>query len=574
MYRVNYIQPNNPTYEERKNMVKIALEEVGRLEDFDNLLELLAPPKEITNVAPPGIAKGKGIKIGIIGAGVAGLSAAFELRKLGFDITIFEQQKHRIGGRIYTYYFDKERDLYGELGAMRIPVIHESTWHYIDLFKLPTSKFVDNNSNAYIYARNIRVRNDSEGIGVSREIYPQFNLTPAEKQLSWRQLIGLGLEKELYKLDPSTRRELVEIKKEYSPKINALGDLSIRRVMELNGLSEGAMELIASVSSLLRYFYYNSYIENLQEQYTIDYAFRYYINGGFSNLSNAFYNSLISESPKEYTNIPKDDLGTVTFKMGRSVNEMHFNSDNNKVSIYYSTGDRPEQVYSEEFDYVVCAIPFSSLRNIDLYPMFSTDKMQAIRDLNYTQSQKTLFLCNDRFWEEEPAKIVGGSSTTDLVISTIWYPNNPTINSTNRRIKESKRHKRKVMQDNPGVLLASYNLNQDAIRLGNNQPYIDRVKRQVENVHGLPLDYLNSVVEDYKLIQWDQEDGFFGAFCYYLPQQQRLFAYSSAKSEYDEKVYFAGEHVSTAHGWLQGSFNSAMKAANDIAVHYKNNFIN
>lgn len=574
MYRVNYIQPNNPTYEERKNMVRIALEEVGRLEDFDNLLELLAPPKEITNIASPGIAKGKGIKVGIMGAGVAGLSAAFELRKLGFDITIFEQQKQRIGGRIYTHYFDKERDLYGELGAMRIPAIHEAAWHYIDLFKLPTSKFVENNPNTYIYIRNTRVRNDPQGIGVSREIYPQFNLTAAEKELSWRQLIGLGLEKELYKIDPEIRRELVEIKKEYSPQINALGDLSIRRVMELNGLSQGAMELIASISSFLGYFYYNSYMENLQEQYTVDYAFRYYINGGFANLSNAFYNSLISGNPKEYINIPQSDLGTVTFKMGRSVNEMHLNSDNNKVSINYSYEDRPEPVYSEEFDYVVCAIPFSSLRNIDLYPMFSTDKMQAIRALNYTQSQKTLFLCNDRFWEREPSKIVGGSSITDLVISTIWYPNNLTINNTNRRTKESKKHKRQITLGNPGVLLASYNLNQDAIRLGNNQPYIDRVKRQVANVHGLPLDYLNSIVEDYKLIQWDQEDGFFGAFCYYLPQQQRLFAYSSAKSEYNERVYFAGEHVSTAHGWLQGSFNSAMKAANDIAAHYKNNFIN
>ena len=180
---------------------------------------------------------------------------------------------------------------------------------------------------------NTPVRNDPQGIGISREIYPQFNLTAAEKELSWRQLIGLGLEKELYKIDPETRRELVEIKKEYSPQINALGDLSIRRVMELNGLSQGAMELIASISSFLGYFYYNSYMENLQEQYTVDYAFRYYINGGFANLPNAFYSSLISGNPKEYINIPQSDLGTVTFKMGRSVNEMHLNSDNNKVSI-------------------------------------------------------------------------------------------------------------------------------------------------------------------------------------------------------------------------------------------------
>lgn len=175
-----FIQPNNPTYEERDNMLKLALEEVGRIEDYNNIKELLGPQADITKIISPG--KGKGINVGIIGGGVAGLSSAFELRKLGFNITIFEEQKERVGGRIYTYYFDKDKKMYGELGAMRIPVSHGTTWHYIDIFGLETRPFVQENENGIIYIRNKRARNDPEGRSVMKNIYPEFNLSTFEKK--------------------------------------------------------------------------------------------------------------------------------------------------------------------------------------------------------------------------------------------------------------------------------------------------------------------------------------------------------------------------------------------------------
>ena len=45
-----YIQPNNPTDEERYKMLKIALEEGNHPEDFQNLVELLSPPRDITTI--------------------------------------------------------------------------------------------------------------------------------------------------------------------------------------------------------------------------------------------------------------------------------------------------------------------------------------------------------------------------------------------------------------------------------------------------------------------------------------------------------------------------------------------
>lgn len=567
---VKYIQPDNPTDDERHKLLKMTLEEANRIEDFNNLLELLSPPKDITTIGSSEM--GKGIKVGIIGGGLAGLSSAFELRKLGFDITIFEMQEKRIGGRIYTHYFDKNKKFYGELGAMRIPISHETTWHYINTFGLKTRPFIQNDENAFIYVRNKRARNDSKGKSVMENIYPEFNLTPKERNTPWQKLIGDALSRNLLKISPSIRKELLQIKKEYSLTIEYLGSLGIRKVLEKMGLSEGAIELISSVAPFLGSFYYQSYSENLIEEYTVDYAYRYEIVGGAVNLPLSFYNSLMSKKPKEYNNI-KDGFGKVTWRNGKTVTGIYKGKESNKVTIKYKK-EKSSETFKQTFDFVICAIPFSSLRNVDVYPMFSTEKMQAIKEVFYTSSQKTAFMCNERFWEKgnDDERIIGGGSSTDLPIQTIWYPGYGN-NGNNSEIESDKNaiEKKHNLYDEPGVLLACYNLGQDAIRVGNldNKVRTEEIKRQVEAVHGLQVGYMESVVEESITVDWNREKGFYGGFCYFKPEQQKLFSYAMAKPEYDNRVYFAGEHVSLTHGWIEGAVSSGMKAANHIAENYK-----
>ena len=94
-----FTQILNPTNEQRQEMTRNTLEMAGRPEDYENIVRLLSPPPDITNYAQPG--ELKGVKIGVVGGGLAGLSAAFELRKLGADITILDANDSRIGGRVY-----------------------------------------------------------------------------------------------------------------------------------------------------------------------------------------------------------------------------------------------------------------------------------------------------------------------------------------------------------------------------------------------------------------------------------------------------------------------------------------
>lgn len=567
----NYIQPINPTDEERYKMLQITLQEVNRLEDFYNIIELLSPPKEITTIKAPGSCKG--ISVGIIGGGLAGLASAFELRKLGFDITIFETQENRIGGRIYTHYFDKEKRFYGEFGAMRIPASHETTWHYINAFGLKTRPFIQSNENAFIYVRNKRARNDAKGRSVMENIYPEFNLTPIERITPWQKLIGDALVSNLMKIDPETRKELIQIKNDYSPIIKYIGSKSIRQVLENSGLSQEAIELISGIAPFLGTFYYNSYSENLIEEYTLDYAYRYEIVGGMVNLPLSFYYSLLSERPEEYSSINEKDLGKVVFGNGKTVTGIFKEDKSNKVILEYENSKALE-TRRQTFDYVICAIPFSSLRNIKIYPMFSSRKMQAIKEVFYTSSQKTLFMCRERFWEKggKDERIFGGGSSTDLPISTIWYPSH-NISMYNHDIngKDMPDLKSNNLFDDSGVLLASYNLNLDSIRLGNLQDNVrfEKIKRQIEAVHGLEDGYLQSIVEENLTVDWNRENGFYGGFCYFKPEQQSLFSYSMEQPEYNNKIYFAGEHISLTHGWIEGALSTGMKAANNIAEYSK-----
>ena len=73
------------------------------------------------------LASGRGSKrVIVVGGGLAGLCAAYELAALGHDVTVLEAQE-RPGGRVHTLRAPFSDDLYAEAGASRIPTSHDLT---------------------------------------------------------------------------------------------------------------------------------------------------------------------------------------------------------------------------------------------------------------------------------------------------------------------------------------------------------------------------------------------------------------------------------------------------------------
>ena len=86
-------------------------------------------------------------KVLILGAGMAGLVAGYELSKLGHDVTLLEARP-RPGGRVFTLREPFADGLYAEAGAARIRDNHSLTLKYVNMFNLPLEPFYPSNLKA------------------------------------------------------------------------------------------------------------------------------------------------------------------------------------------------------------------------------------------------------------------------------------------------------------------------------------------------------------------------------------------------------------------------------------------
>lgn len=447
---------------------------------------------------------------------------------------------------------------------MRIPVAHETVWHYLNLFQLPTRPFIQYNPNGYVYLRKIRVRNDRDGSQVRKYIYPRYDLHAWEREMSWQDLLYLGTDSHLLTASPEERAEILQVKPSYLSKTLRWNARTNLKMMESAALSQEAISLSANFVPLLYGNLYHSFIDFIQEDYPADLSYLYEIPGGFVQLPNAFYSSFLSPNPYEQTQgIAPECLGRVIYQAGHWVNGISFHACEHKVQLAYQALGSGEQG-EEKFDFVVCAIPFSTLRNIRIDPLFSPVKMRAIREVNYTPAQKSLLLCQERFWEKEG--IVGGSSFTDLPIASIWYPSDHAqyLNHPREALSQLK----SLPWQEPGVIIGSFNFNLDTTRL-TNQPEekrFEEIKREIETVHGLPPGYLNPIVTGYKTVNWNEEPTIRGAISFFSTEQKRIFSYGMKLPEYNGRIFFAGEHISAVHRWMQGALQSGMQAANDLVL--------
>ncbi|WP_442861123.1 FAD-dependent oxidoreductase, partial [Caulobacter sp. HMWF025] len=114
---------------------------------------------------PPELTGGaKGTKVLILGAGLAGMTAAYEMSKAGYQVQILEARAFAGGrcqtarkgfqhtdllGNTQTCAFDE--GLYINHGPWRIPYHHRSTLHYTKQFGVLLESFVNDNDAAYVY---------------------------------------------------------------------------------------------------------------------------------------------------------------------------------------------------------------------------------------------------------------------------------------------------------------------------------------------------------------------------------------------------------------------------------------
>ncbi len=441
----------------------------------------------------------------VLGAGISGLVAASELMAAGHNVTIIEASQ-RVGGRIRTLREPFSPGQYSEAGAMRVPDSHLLVKAYANRFCLEMRPFQSFNPNAWFCSHSHRVR---LGDIVSGQVPKDFPLDDNERksslQVLWEDLIAPY--RQLISDDPESWAGIRE----------ELQSISLREFMQDAGWSEAAIELyglVAGFETLLS----ASAAEFLGEVLQDLRANTMTIEGGMDKLPMAFLPEL---------------EGCINF--GTRVHAL--DQDDNGVKIHVENIGGRSII---EGDFAICTLPFSILRHIEILCDFSWGKRKAIRNLHYEDAARVFFETTERFWETD--EIHGGASVTDLAIRNTYYP-------------ERKPHGQR------SVLMASYCHGQDAMRWGALSPE-ERLIQARENVAVIHPGCEKYLASGHSLV-WSQDPFSAGAYAFFQPHQERELHEAIIAPE--GRFYFAGEHASIQHRWIEGAMESALRAA--LAVH-------
>ena len=80
-----------------------------------------------------------GTEVAIVGGGLAGIVAAYELMKIGLRPVLYESG--RLGGRLRSERFEGDSGIIAELGGMRFPKSSVCFYHYLEMLGLATQPF-------------------------------------------------------------------------------------------------------------------------------------------------------------------------------------------------------------------------------------------------------------------------------------------------------------------------------------------------------------------------------------------------------------------------------------------------
>jgi monoamine oxidase len=450
--------------------------------------------------------KGTPKRIVVVGAGLAGLAAAYELTQAGHDVTVLEARA-RTGGRVQTLREQFSDGLYAEAGAMNVYDTHDWTLKYIKLFGLTLDASPPSTLASVVYMRGRRIV-AKQGQAIE---YP-LDLTAEEKRMGrrgmWEKYV-LSAAKDvgdydapawptpsLLKYDRMTFTEFLRSQGASSDAATLLG------LGALGAFGDGAGTVSALV--LLREIAHRSRTKQ-----------NYYIRGGTDLLPRAFAAKLSER-----------------IRYGAAV--VGLEQDSGGVRVAYLHAGARETLSA---DRIVCAVPFSILRRMKVSPEFTPEKRRAVEEMPYTSVARAYLQTSSKFWLEEG---LTGSATTDLSNMLVFdgAPGQPP--------------RRGVIEAYfAGPQARSLTAMREGERLLSTLALVEKVHPRVRREFEVGATKC-----------WDEDEWARGAYAWYKPGQMASLLPHVARPE--GRIHFAGEHASSLFGWMQGALESGARAAREV----------
>jgi monoamine oxidase len=491
-------------------------------------LGLLAIPEASAESSQLRLVDGNGTKVVILGAGIAGLVAAWELGKAGWSCTVLEARE-RCGGRNWTVRggtdveftsgvrqscsFDEGN--YFNAGPARLPSIHRTMLGYCHELGVALEVEVNSSRGALMQSDKLnsgapvterRVVNDTRGHvsellakcirkgALDEEITAQDRERMVEflRQYGDLQpdLLFKGSERSGYKVEPGAGKQMPE---PIDPlPMHALLDADLWQGM----LAEEVIDWQPTMFQPI---------------------------GGMDRIPYAFHKALG----------PVVRSGAVV----RSIRQ----SASGVTVVYHDKATGSDQTITA--DYCICAMPLTIVRTLDAD--FSPAVRQTIDGTSYDSAYKIAWEA-PRFWETENG-IYGGLSYLQQTVNVVWYPS------------------ARLFSDR-GIVVGGYSVENGTAfgKLPSMQAKLDASRQAIDLLHpGHGKDLSKPVY-----ISW-------GQIPYNLGSWISGFGHAGPGSldvllAPDRRVYFAGDHTSHLVGWQEGAALSSWRVINQLGARVQN----
>ncbi len=522
-----------------------------------NVPEAWAGPPQL----PAGTGNGK--KVVILGAGIGGLTAAYELRNAGYQVQIIEVTE-RAGGRNHTgrrgtVLVEKtesgktlkqvckfDEGLYINLGPGRLPYHHRRVLHYcrelnvaLEIYVMETMANLFQSDKHFGGKPKIRrqIANDIQGY-ISEMLAKAVNQNALNDELSGddrnrllcllKNFGDLGENKTCAKCGKEkcqncnkTCQDCVACDRDcdtcfkYSGSTRDGCEITVYKPCE-PGEKLALKELLSS--EFWRYRFYQSF--EYEWQPTL-----FQPVGGMDKIVDGFLRRIgrLIQYETEVLNIDTRDNGvTITVRDLKTRVRRNISAD-----------------------YCVSNIPLPILSKIK--NNFDDEFKKAVATCVYDPTCKLGWQANRRFWEDNKNQIYGGISYTTDPITQMWYPSYDYFTKN-------------------GTLTGLYNYDQDAIAFGN-MTLEDRIKVARKGAVKFHPEFADDklVPSDKAIsIAWQNIPNEGGGWANWDPNSDdHAKAYRRLLTP-DRRFYVVGDQVSQLPGWQEGAMESAQHVVEQI----------
>jgi len=460
-------------------------------------------------------ASGKGTSVVILGGGIAGLSAAYELGKLGYSCTLLEA-RDRVGGRNwsvrngtkveFTTGFTQDcvfgPGLYQNVGPARLPSIHHTMLGYCRELGVPLEVEVNASRSAYLEASNL---NGGKPV-LNRQV--EYDTRGHVSELLAKCIKRGGLDQELSHDD---KEQMIAFLQQYgslSPDLFYKGSArSGYKIKPGAGDQEGVPNDPIDMRALLSARLWRE----MMEEDEIDWqATMFQPVGGMDQIPMAF----------------KNKLGSV-IRQRAEVVQIRQNASGVKV-VYRDLASGQNETVSA--DYCICALPLKKIDND-----FSPELKAAIDSAVYDSAYKIAWESR-RFWEQE-CNIYGGISFVRQPVDTIWYPSAGMFSET-------------------GIILGGYGVENGSEfgALPDTESKLASSRNSIELLHpGRSQELKNPIYVSWGHIPYNLGSWVSGADAG-KPAGYEVWVQPQGR------IFFAGDHTSHIVGWQEGAALSAHRA--------------